>query len=1004
MKRRVFGFDLGIASIGWAVVDFDNEYYDMETGEILEDKVKGSGEISQGKIVVCGVRSFPVAENPKDGSSLAAVRREKRLSRRVCRRKARRKEGLRGLFVAKGLVASADKFLEDICKQQIGGDVWDLRVKALSEKLSKEELLRVLYHLAKHRGFKSTRKAREENDKDCGKLLSAIRENMTLKEEGKSLAQIIVEKAGETGKKRNFTVIVKKGKNEKEVEEPDYRNSIPRSEIIAELEMIFAKQKEYGIFTQDLYDDFIKIAFRQRGIKSVGDMVGNCTFEKDEKRAPKEAPTSEFFVAWSKINNLTVYEGDKKRFLTPEERQMLFDLLKATKDVKYKTVGSKVFKGKKIQFACLNYSPKQKNNKNGEVVCVDPEDVLFYSMKGWHKLKSAFKTMPEIFNDTQKLDMAVTIIATEKEDARIQEKLQELGYSQEIIDKFLTLSFDKFINLSVKALYKINPYLEQGEKYDKACACAGYDFKENSEKLAEEKGHLLPVLSEDKLPKVPVVNRAIAQFRKLYNALTRKYGTPDQVNIETGRELKKSFDERKEIEKRQQENRNYNQSAVDQIEEMGCNPTGTNITKLRLYHEQQCKSMYSRAPLDLNRLFEIGYAEIDHILPYSRSFDNSYTNKVLVLANENQNKGNKTPFEYIGKQNAKSKEWADFVSYVTSIQSMPKGKKEKLLLETFNQREQEFKDRNANDNSYIATFVKHYVEDCIDFSQSAHTNIKNKVQVRSGNVTAFLRHQWGLEKNRAESDNHHAQDAVVIACATQGMVQALSKISRKEGMVHTEHVHRKYSIAQPWDNFRNEVLSALENVFVSRSPRKKATGEVHLETIYKKSNNPIKVELRGGEATKANMFRYDVYKVGEEYKIVPLYSIDLIRKNFKHYFQPAKEQLIEAKQEDFLFSLYKDNYVEIKTEEECFAGYISQYNAQSGQIYLESNDGSKIYKIRDKNQSLGYRLENEKKINISVIQKIIKYDVSMLGEKNEIVKESRRFYQKEKKPPKNKRI
>lgn len=987
MKRRVFGFDLGIASIGWAVVDFDNEYYDMETGEILADKAKDSGEIAQGTIVACGVRSFPEAENPKDGSSLAAVRREKRLSRRACRRKARRKEGLRGLFAAKGLVESSAVFTDEICKNQLGGDVWDLRVKALQEKLSKEELARVLYHLAKHRGFKSVRKAQEENDKDSGKVLSAIRENLALKEEGKSLAQIIVEKAGATGKKRNET--------------GNYKNSIPRSEIETELAMIFAKQKEYGIFTQDLYDDFVKIAFRQRGIKSVGDMVGNCTFEANEKRAPKEAPTAEFFVAWSKINNLAVYERDTKRFLTTEERQNVFELLKKTKDVKYKSITAKLFKDKDIQFACLDYRPKQKKNKNGEMVNADPEDTLFYSMKGWHKLQAAFKTMPDVFNDIEKLDKAVTVIAEEKEDTKIQAKLGKLGYSQEIIDKFLTLSFDKFINLSLKALYKINPYLEKGEKYDKACASAGYDFRAVTDKLVNEKGLLLAVIDEEKLTRVPVVNRTIAQFRKLYNAIVRQYGAPDQINLETGRELKKSFEERKKIQKRQDENRNKNQSAAEQIEEKGFKATGTNILKWRLFNEQQGKSIYNVNCKDndikIERLFEDGYAEIDHILPYSRSFDNSYSNKVLVLARENQEKRNQTPFEYKGKSDAKSKEWTDFISYVTSFASIPKNKKEKLLLETFNDREQEFRNRNANDNSYIATYVKRYLEDGIDFSQSQHSNIKNKVQVRSGNVTAFLRRQWGLEKNREESDKHHAQDAVVIACATQGMVQALSKISRKEGVVHIEAVHRKYTIAKPWDNFRNDVLTALEKVFVSRSPRKKASGEIHKETIERKTNNPIKVELRGGEATKANMFRYDVYKVGNEYKIVPLYAIDLIRKDFKHYFQPIEDKLIEANPEDFLFSLYKDNYVEIKTKEENFAGYISQYNAQTGQIYLESNDRSCIYKIRDKKQILGYRLENEKKINISVILELTKYEVTLLGEKNLIKQERERFFQQKKK-------
>ncbi len=960
MRRRVFGFDLGIASIGWAVVDFDNEYYDMETGEILADKAKGSVEIAQGKIIDCGVRCFPVAENPQDGSSLAAARREKRLARRACRRKARRKEGLRGLFVAKGLVANSEEFTEEICKNQFGGDVWDLRVKALHEKLSKEELLRVLYHLAKHRGFKSARKAQEEKDKDSGKVLSAIRVNMALKEEGKSLAQIIVEKAGVNGKKRNFTVSVKKGKNEKEVEEADYRNSIPRSEVLAELNMIFTTQKEYGIFTQDLYDDFMRIAFRQRGIKSVGDMVGRCTFEKGEKRVPKEAPTSEFFVAWSKINNLVVYEDDEKRFLTTEERQLLFELLKKTKEIKYKAISAKIFKDKNIQFACLKYSSKSEIDDNREEKQADPENAVFYSMKGWYKLQSAFKALPHIFDDIEKLDKAVTIIAEEKEDREIKEKLENLGYSQEIIAQFLTLTFDTFINLSLKALYKINPYLEKGEKYDKACASAGYDFKEISEKLVEKKGKLLPVIDKDKQTKVPVVNRTVAQFRKVYNALVRKYGTPDQINLETGRELKKSFEERREISKRQEENRNKNQSAVTQIEEKGYKATGTNILKWLLYLEQDCKCIYSGKPMDINRLFEVGYVEIDHILPYSRSFDNSYSNKVLVLSTENQEKGNRTPFEHIGKNNAGSEKWMEFIGRVSSHVNLHRIKKEKLLNETFNERELEFRERNANDNSYIALYVKRYLEDGIDFSESLHTNIKNKVQVRSGNVTAFLRHQWGLEKNREESDKHHAQDAIVIACATQSMVQALSKISRKEGLVHREHVHKKYVIAKPWGNFREDVLIALDKVFVSRPPRKKATGGLHGETIYTLNEKKKQFEaknvksgfyVRGGIAGNSDMLRTDVFckknkKGKNEFYLVPIYKSDL-GKNLPN------KAIVAGKGEDewividesftFMFSLFMDDLVKVQKGETVYFGYYKGVHRGTAGITIEEHDRSRKY-------------------------------------------------------------
>ena len=100
MKKRIFGFDIGIASLGWAVVDFDD-------ASDPENDVYPTGEI-----VKSGVRCFPVAENPKDGSSLAQPRRQKRLLRRLCRRKARRMAGVKNLFVANGLIGKDALFNE----------------------------------------------------------------------------------------------------------------------------------------------------------------------------------------------------------------------------------------------------------------------------------------------------------------------------------------------------------------------------------------------------------------------------------------------------------------------------------------------------------------------------------------------------------------------------------------------------------------------------------------------------------------------------------------------------------------------------------------------------------------------------------------------------------------------------------------------------------------------------------------------------------------------------
>ena len=153
----------------------------------------------------------------------------------------------------------------------------------------------------------------------------------------------------------------------------------------------------------------------------------------------------------------------------------------------------------------------------------------------------------------------------------------------------------------------------------------------------------------------------------------------------------------------------------------------------------------------------------------------------------------------------------------------------------------EFRERNANDNNYISRYIKQYLEDGLDFSSSNCSDIKNRVQMRTGSLTAYLRHCWGLTKNRDENDRHHAQDAIVIACATQGMVKYLSTISglwenkweiaksKNNGEAWFKSLKHKFS--EPWSGFRNDVENSLNDVFVSRPPRKSATGEIHQETI-----------------------------------------------------------------------------------------------------------------------------------------------------------------------------
>lgn len=982
MAKTIFGFDIGIASIGWAAVRFGKEIYNHETGEV-----------TCGEIVKSGVRTFPQAENPKDGKSLAAPRREKRLGRRLCRRKARRMQSVKNLFIAKKLISKTD--LENLYKKAGNADVWQLRVDALNRTLNKEEFLRVLTHLVKHRGFKSYRKAEDAADAEGGKVLQAIKANRELLEENKTLAQVIFERSGLNGRKRNRQQeIEKNGKKEKI---PCYINSIPREEIEKETKIIFAKQKELGntLATDDLYADFSRIAFRFQPLGPVENMVGKCRFEKEEPRAPKNAPTAEFFVALSKINNLSIFENGEKRRFSSDEREKLFQLLKDTKEVKYSTIHKKIFKENEIIFADLNYG-KTKKDKDGNIKQVNAEDEKFYSLKGWHTLKSALADngWDELKNDVELLDNIVNIITMQKNDEQIAAELSELPLSQSQISVLQNLTFKEFINLSLKALYKIVPFLEQGLIYNEACDKAGYDFRDTGESLVKQKGIYLAAIEPDKLTTVPVVNRALAQFRKVYNAMVRAYGEPDQINIEMARDIYNNFEERRRIKQKQDENKKINEEVEAELREQSIIQNNTNILKLKLYKQQEGKCIYSNEPIDITRLDEQGYCEIDHIIPYSRSLDNSFNNKVLCLARENQNKTSHTPFEYLeplGK-------WHEFKIRVGSMMGLPAIKKRHLLNEGFKDRETEFRERNLNDTRYMASYIKKYLEDGIDFSHSKE-NIINRVQTRNGALTDYLRHQWGLSKERDKNDLHHAQDAIVIACATQGMVKYLSDVSglwenkynytQKYGEAWYKALKTKFK--EPWTGFRNDVEKSLDDIFVSRAPRHKATGEVHQETIrslnpnhpnYNEKDLKSGIKIRGGLANNGDMLRTDVFvrknaKGKDDFYLVPIYLSDIpkgVLPNKAIVCQKPESQWLEMDENyQFKFSLFLDDLVKVTKKEKVIFGYFKGTNRAMGSISMDLPDGSKF-------------LDG---IGVKTQEKIQKFQVDPLGNYVEIKKETR---------------
>ena len=433
------------------------------------------------------------------------------------------------------------------------------------------------------------------------------------------------------------------------------------------------------------------------------------------------------------------------------------------------------------------------------------------------------------------------------------------------------ISFDKFVQISLKALRRIVPLMEQGKRYDEACAETYGDHY--GEKNSEEMLYLPPIPADE--IRNPVVLRALSQARKVINAVVRRYGSPARIHIETAREVGKSFKDRKEIEKRQEENRKDREKAAAKFREYFPNfvgaPKSKDILKLRLYEQQHGKCLYSGKAIDIRRLNEKGYVEIDHALPFSRTWDDSFNNKVLVLGSENQNKGNRTPYEYFnGKDNSRA--WQEFKARVETSR-FPHSKTQRILLQKFD--EEGFKERNLNDTRYVNRFLCQFVANHMQLTGKG----KRRVFASNGQITNLLRGFWGLRKVRVENDRHHALDAVVVACSTVAMQQRITRFVRYKEMnafdgktideETGEVLHQKTHFPQPWDFFAQEVMirvfgksggkpefeeadtpeklrallaeqvssrpqavhEYVAPLFVSRAPNRKMSGQGHMETV-----------------------------------------------------------------------------------------------------------------------------------------------------------------------------
>lgn len=891
MYYRV-GLDIGITSVGWAVIEND------EDGNPI-------------RIVDLGSRIFDAAEVPKTGAPLAEARRNARSARRRNRRKVHRINRVKKLLGDYNIISS--KALDELYQNNEKTDVYTLRVAGLDRLLKPEEISRVLINLVKKRGYKSNSKSEENSNSETGKALSAISDNKCLMEqkEYRTVAEMYLKDdkfklkydSGDNICDKHGNPVVKLRNST-----DDYKTTVERYLLLDEVNKILESQKKYNNkITDEFIQEYINIFSSQRnydegpafpskyGGNLIENMLGNCTFEDGEKRAAKATYTFEKFKMLQdfnsiKLQKLNLTESKKgniynkteiSRSLTDEEKILLLNKFKEKSELKISDIRKLLQIPYDYTFNLIDYDFRNVAELEIKERIDDIEKNAkkkLTEFQSFHKIRIALDKYEKGYISKlteDDLDNIATILTLYKSDEKRIEMLIEKGFKNEIIEKLLPLSFSKVGHLSIKAMKKIIPYLQEGLTYDKAVNMVYEDFRG---KIIKDKKTKLSLNDIEEIAN-PVVRRGVSQTIKVVNAIVNKYGKPDLINIELAREVSKNFADRKKMEKSMLENMDTNQKVINEIKgkNLKDNITGQDIVKYKLWKEQDGRCPYSGEYISPEALFT-KEVDVDHIIPYSKCFDDSYNNKVLVKASENRMKTNRTPIEYLTESN---KNVDEYIVRIENMYSNNRKKRQNLLKEHFTEEDEaNWKERNLKDTQYITRVILNLMRNHLAFKENRNIAENKRVMAVKGTITSQIRKRLNIEKVR-EGDKHHAMDAAVIAITTESMIQKITNYEKNKEIRHSDDTltKEKYyeKFPMPYENFELELKARLmeddekvkgalkpldileykingypKSIFVSRMPKRKVKGSAHKETIASLSKSGNIVEKKSLTTLKLN--------------------------------------------------------------------------------------------------------------------------------------------------------
>lgn len=843
------GIDIGVGSCGLALVH--------KTGK-GKPTYKGLDHFP-GRIAFLGVRTFDLPETKeKTGVKLKNPdRRGARLLRRTVARRAQRMRAVRQLLKEEGVLPDDYSLKsEEWHTYHVKATPLDWRVEGLDRKLDAKEWAAALIHFAKHRGFRSARKNDLAGKGSKGGTLDSTKRNHEALSQYRTVAEMFAKDERFAERKRN--------------REKSYTAVVLRADLIEEVSTLFKRQRELGNphASPDFEARYVTEMQKQRPLQDPIKGLGTCPFT-GEDRGAKNAPSFELSRALQKLNSLTLRAADGREIpfpafaaAQPDGYRRFRESFGTTQKVTWKSIREMFAVPADLAFAdMLAPQAKKKRGKPAEEKApkspeeLEKEDFVNRGSTGCAHATSIFRKLfgpdwEEVTRDGwEALDEAAFALSfyevVEDEDsentilAQVRRRcaahpLLVAAVTRDLLGegKPVLAGFSGSVSVSSRVSRELIPHLCEGLVYSEAMAKAGYVHTDTNFNLSSITN--------------PVVQSVIRETMKQIVHLIDETGKiPGTINIELGRDLGKSIKERNEIDsgirERTEERKAHRLKAAEILGKDTHDVTDEELLRYELYDSQGGLCPYSGDTLPAGRDLFGAELQIDHILPRSRSHDNSYDNRVLVFARENQNKGSRTPYEYFSGLGPAR--WESFQTIVASMRGLRPRKRRNLLNTTFAEKEGEFLERNLNDTRYVGRVVAAFLQTLYTIAgekRPTEKDSRRRIYVRPGSLTSLVRKAWGLENLKKDlsgkriGDKHHAVDALVCAFVGEGQSQFITTLSKAWGDMERLH---NYSLVPrqlppPWDDFRNTVVAALDKMNVSRREDRGGRGALHDDTVY----------------------------------------------------------------------------------------------------------------------------------------------------------------------------